>query len=50
MINKMTNIVWAVIDNHTKRKGTQYKFLYKTKDFIMFKKYIIEKGLVSKWD
>lgn len=41
----MTETVYAVIDNHTKRRKTNYTFLYKTKDFKAFMKYITKKGL-----
>lgn len=43
----MTQIVYAVIDNHTRRRKTSYNFLYKTKNFLAFMKYIEEKGLVN---
>jgi hypothetical protein len=43
----MTQIVFAVIDNHKKRKGTTYDILYKTKSFQAYVKYLTEKGLVN---
>ena len=41
----MTQIVYALIDNHTTRKHTNYNFLFKTKNFKEYLKYIEEKGL-----
>lgn len=43
----MTETVFAVIDNHTHRKKTNYNIMYKTKDFRKFMNFIYEKGLVN---
>lgn len=41
----MTETVYAVIDNHKKGKKTKYDFMFRTKDFDEFKRYIEDKGL-----
>jgi hypothetical protein len=43
----MTNTVFAVIDNHNKKKGTTYNIIYKTKNIKDFMDYLKEKGLVT---
>jgi len=43
----MTDIVYAIIDNHKKKKGTNYNFLYRTKKFEEFMEYVNRKGLVN---
>ena len=41
----MTDIIFAVIDNHKKSKKIHYDCLYKTQSYEDFKKFIAEKGL-----
>ncbi len=41
----MTNIIYAVIDNHKKQKKTCYDIIFKTNDLKEFQKYIKSKGL-----
>ena len=41
----MTQIVYAVIDNHTTRKHTHYTFMYKTKNYQDYLNFLEEKGL-----
>lgn len=43
----MTETVYAVIDNHRKKKGTTYNIIFKTKIIQEFEEYIREKGLVK---
>lgn len=42
----MTEMVFAIIDNHNKKKGHGYKFIFKTKSLKKFEEYIEEKGLI----
>ena len=39
------NNEFAVIDNHKKSRKTYYDFIFKTKDYRHFVRYIKEKGL-----
>lgn len=41
----MTETVYAVIDNHSGRRKTTYNFMYKTKNFKEFIRYVNKKGL-----
>jgi len=43
----MTETVYAVIDNHSSRRSTKYSFMFKTKDFRAYMKYLQDKGLVN---
>jgi len=41
----MTETVYAIIDNHTIKKGTSYNIIFKTKKFDEFMNYVNKKGL-----
>ena len=41
----MTEIVFAVIDNHRNGRKTHYDIIFKTKDYPSYLKYITKKGL-----
>lgn len=41
----MTEIVYAIIDNHRKKKGTTYNIIFKTKILEGFEEYVKIKGL-----
>lgn len=43
----MTQIIFAVIDNHTKRKGTSYDIIFKSKKFNALLEFAKEKGLIQ---
>lgn len=42
----MTDMVFAVIDNHRIKKGTTYKFIYKTRNPEEYVRFLKEKGLI----
>lgn len=41
----MTDIVFAVIDNHQRGRGKNYNIIFKTKKHHEFEKYVEDKGL-----
>lgn len=43
----MTDIVFAVIDNHRKKKGTTYNIIYHTKNAHTYVNYLRQKGLIE---
>lgn len=43
----MTEMVFAVIDNHKKKKGHGYNIIFHSRDPTKFQEYLKEKGLVN---
>ncbi len=43
----MTQIIFAVIDNHRKKKGTSYNIIFKSKKLDAVNNYAKEKGLIE---
>lgn len=41
----MTEVVFAIIDNHRIKRGTKYNIIFKTKNLKEFEKYIRRKGI-----
>ncbi len=41
----MTEIVYAVINNHRLKKGTSYNIIFKSKKFEEFIRFVNKKGL-----
>ena len=46
----MTKILYAVIDNCSGRKKTNYKIIFKARSFAELEKFLDEKGLKEKED